>query len=66
MLDGLGQDRTEYLHTQRVVDIEHHMRRCKDCDATELCDNLLDTGQAIVPATAEFCPNMGNFRAAPR
>ena len=64
MLDGLGRDRSEYLHSERVLDIELHMQRCGDCQATDPCDNLLDSGQPVKADEADFCPNMDELRKA--
>ena len=57
MVDGLGNDRENYLHRERVVDIEHQMRRCDDCDATERCDEVLQQERPVQAAQVDFCPN---------
>ena len=62
MLDGLKRDRQEYLHMERLVDIEQQMRRCNDCAATDECDELLDREQEVHPEEAVFCPNMDELK----
>ena len=55
MLDHLGVNRGEYLHTRSVLDIEQHLRRCDACVNTEACDDVLDNG---TPAKDyDFCDN---------
>jgi hypothetical protein len=57
MLDGLGADRTRYLHLERVADIERQMRRCTACDATEHCDQVLQQQRPLQVEAVDFCPN---------
>lgn len=64
MLDGLDEDRQRYLHLQRVVDIEQHIRRCGDCGATDQCDDLLAKEEPVQPQDAGFCPNMDELKRA--
>ncbi len=52
----LGVDSARYLHTQRAIDIEAHMRACASCGDLKRCDETLN-GQGSPEDLAEFCPN---------
>jgi hypothetical protein len=54
-LDAFGVEREHYLHSERVVDIEHHLRNCVSCEAVNRCDRCLST--ADCGRAFEFCPN---------
>lgn len=61
MLASLGIDKNRYLHSEQITDIERHMRRCRNCNSLEQCDDFLTeagraAGGALDPAQP-FCPN---------
>ncbi len=56
----LGIDRSSYLHSQRIVDIEAQMRNCSDCSDQVRCDSSLDKGHA---GELDFCPNEESLNA---
>ena len=56
MLTALGIDVDNYLHTERIVDIQQHMDRCSACDNVEECDEQISTGQ-LDAADIGFCNN---------
>ncbi len=56
MLSALGIDISNYLHTQKIVDIEKHMERCSACEKTDTCDEKLAAGD-INMADIDFCNN---------
>jgi len=61
MLDHLGLERERYLHRQRVVHIDAHMRRCEACEATDACDRTIaEPGRE--GADLGFCPNASSLR----
>ncbi len=62
MLDRLGENRAYYLHRKRVVDIEHHMQRCGDCEELERCDDALSKDKRIRAEQVDFCPNIADLR----
>ncbi len=49
-----GVDAREYLHTQRISDIETQIRNCATCHDTERCDSRLERGDK---GDFGFCPN---------
>ncbi len=49
-----GIDLDAYLHTQRLVDVERHMRACSACKETERCDTALQGG---AQEDLGFCAN---------
>ena len=55
-----GLDSEDYLHGQRIVDIEAQMRNCSHCNQLQRCDNSLEQGAA--GDFANFCPNEGELR----
>jgi hypothetical protein len=58
-LTMFGVNAEEYLHTQRVADIEAQMRNCADCGELERCDSSLERGDA---EDFGFCPNEESLR----
>ncbi|OOG20777.1 hypothetical protein B1C78_17035 [Thioalkalivibrio denitrificans] len=51
----LGLDPNRYLHAARIVDVERHMRTCKECEETARCDDALD--KETPDALAGRCAN---------
>lgn len=51
-----GVDPTRYLHSERVVDVERHMRNCAACEETERCETSLADGNRSAEGFG-FCPN---------
>lgn len=47
-------DQDAYLHSQPVIDIENHIKRCSDCSRTGQCDDVLAAGAEDKTA---FCDN---------
>ena len=64
MLSGMGIDQNNYLHTERVVDIERHMQQCGDCQAIDQCDEKLVGDTAVNAADVQFCPNADDLGRA--
>lgn len=62
MLDRLGEDRGNYLHQKRVVDIERHMQRCSGCDVMDRCDDVLSKDERVQGEEVDFCPNIAEIR----
>lgn len=58
-LTMFGVNAEEYLHTQRIADIEAQMRNCAACDELERCDSSLERGAA---EDFDFCPNEQSLR----
>ncbi len=59
-----GVDPADYLHGQRVVDIQAQMRNCNDCRMPSRCDDALERG---ADGDFDFCPNgevLGALREA--
>ena len=56
MLSALGIDTGNYLHSERVIDIENHIDRCASCDNTETCDDQLGKG-TIQASNIDYCNN---------
>lgn len=54
-LERAGIDAVGYLHNERIVDIDHHLRNCETCQDTEKCEQKLDAGKS--PEEFDFCPN---------
>jgi hypothetical protein len=54
-LERAGIDAVKYLHKERIVDINHHLRNCEACPDTQLCEEELDAGKS--PEEFDFCPN---------
>jgi hypothetical protein len=56
MLAALGIDTNNYLHSERVIDIEEHIDKCAACENTEICDDQLAKG-AIQANNIDYCNN---------
>jgi len=56
MLAALGIDINNYLHTERVIDIEEHIDKCSTCQNTETCDDQLAKG-TIQASNIDYCNN---------
>ena len=56
MLAALGIDINNYLHSERVIDIEEHIDRCAACQNTETCDDQLAKG-TIQANNIDYCNN---------
>ena len=56
MLAALGIDINNYLHSERVIDIEEHIDRCAACQNTETCDDQLAKG-TIQASNIDYCNN---------
>ncbi len=56
MLTALGIDISNYLHTERVIDIEQHIDKCSTCHNTETCDDQFAKG-TIQASTIDYCNN---------
>jgi len=56
MLAALGIDINNYLHTERVIDIERHIDKCSACQNTEICDDQLGKGP-IQASNIDYCNN---------
>jgi hypothetical protein len=64
MLRSLDIALPAYLHKNRVVDIEAHMRACQACETQQTCDEEL--GGVQKPEDYSFCPNYPALEAAAR
>jgi hypothetical protein len=56
----LGLDPGRYLHQERIVDVERHMRACASCPETARCDQALEQHQP--DAVVEYCANYPELR----
>jgi len=56
MLAALGIDINNYLHTERVIDIEEHIDICSACQNTVTCDDQLSKG-TIQASNIDYCSN---------
>ena len=56
MLAALGIDINNYLHSERVIDIEEHIDKCSACQSTETCDDQLAKG-TIQASNIDYCSN---------
>ena len=56
MLAALGIDVSNYLHSERVIDIEAQIDRCSACENTETCDDQLAKG-SIAASNIDYCNN---------
>ncbi len=56
MLAALGIDINNYLHTERVIDIEEQIDKCSVCQNTETCDDQLTKG-TIQASNIDYCNN---------
>ena len=61
MLSALGIDTGNYLHSERVLDIEEHIDRCSACQNTETCDDQLAKG-TIQASTIDYCNNEASLQ----
>ena len=61
MLSALGIDTGNYLHSERVIDIENHIDRCASCDNTETCDDQLASGK-IQAGNIDYCNNEASLQ----
>ena len=59
-LGVFGIERSSYLHSQPIVDIEEQMRSCSDCSDVVRCDSYLEEGAV---AEFDFCPNRDSLHA---
>jgi hypothetical protein len=64
MLSHKGIDQAIYLHTQQVLDIEQHMKRCSKCVNTERCDSVLSASNS--EDITDFCNNDSELKAIKR
>lgn len=55
LMGVLGLDPQRYLHQERIVDVERHMRACEGCADTHGCDQALEAHNP--DAVAGFCAN---------
>jgi hypothetical protein len=62
MLRSLDIALPAYLHKNRVVGIEAHMRACQACETRQTCDEEL----AGVHEDYSFCPNYPALEASAR
>jgi accessory gene regulator protein AgrB len=56
MLAALGIDINNYLHSERVIDIEEHIDKCAACQNTDICDDELTKGN-IQASKIDYCNN---------
>ena len=56
MLAALGVDINNYLHSERVIDIEEHIDKCSVCQNIETCDDQLAKG-TIQASNIDYCNN---------
>lgn len=56
----LGLDPERYLHQERIVNVERHMRACAGCPETRRCDQALEQNQP--DAVADYCANYPDLR----
>ena len=56
MLGALGIDINNYLHSERVIDIEEQIAKCSTCQNTDTCDDQLAKG-SIQPGNIDYCNN---------
>jgi hypothetical protein len=56
MLAALGIDINNYLHSERVIDIEEQIDKCSACQNTETCDEQLAKG-AVQASNIDYCSN---------
>ena len=56
MIDALGISKSKYTHQESVLDISHHISKCKSCENTSECDERLDSNN-IIPEALQFCAN---------
>jgi hypothetical protein len=61
MLGKLGIDDQDYLHSNRVNEIEKHISRCQQCSNTSQCDRELEQG--LSSKVEEYCPNNSDLLA---
>jgi hypothetical protein len=61
MLSALGIDIDAYLHSERVTDIENHIKRCEQCANTGECDEKL-AESSIKSDQIAFCNNEKSLR----
>ena len=61
MLSALGIDIDDYLHSERVTDIENHIKRCAQCANTDECDDKL-ADNTIKAHQIAFCNNEKSLR----
>jgi hypothetical protein len=56
MLAALGIDVNNYLHKERVIDIEQQIDKCSSCQNTDICDDQLSKG-TIKASNIDYCNN---------
>lgn len=61
MLTALGIDTNEYLHRERVVDIQNQMNRCAACENTDACDESL-AAETITTDNIDYCNNEASLK----
>ena len=61
MLSALGIDTGNYLHHERVIDIENHIDRCSACENTDTCDDQLAKG-TIEAGNIDYCNNEASLQ----
>ncbi|MCW8963428.1 MAG: DUF6455 family protein [Gammaproteobacteria bacterium] len=62
MLRALGIDTTQYLHQERISEINMQMNRCNECQNTDQCDEDMATGN-IDPGNISYCNNEESLKA---
>jgi hypothetical protein len=55
MLAARGIDRGHYVGSTPVVEIERHLKACRECAGKPQCENDLDAG--TLTDDAAYCPN---------
>lgn len=61
MLTALGIDTYEYLHREKVVDIQNQMNRCAACENTDACDENL-AADTITTENIDYCNNEASLK----
>ena len=56
MLNSLGLDFNQYLHTVPLNKISESMGKCESCETTEKCDEKLKQ-KSLEIQNIDFCPN---------
>lgn len=64
LMELMGLSTGQYLHRERIVDVERHLRACASCTQTSRCDQILD--RAEPEAVADFCANYDELDALRR
>jgi len=62
MLHALGIDTTQYLHKERISEINTQMSRCSECENTDQCDEDMASGN-FDPDSISYCNNEESLKA---